>query len=124
MAKRRNVGGVSTESMVASRKRWVSGSDPVDLARSQCMSRAFRGRKRGYSEDRHWWRLSDEQYRFVVGVCGYCGVASYGLVRKDLSGVWEMSNVLCCCGVCGRMRAGLSHRDFVEQVGKIASSRS
>lgn len=119
MGNRRVVGGVSSASMVSSRKKWVSGKDPVDVARGQCMSRAFRGRKRGYSEDRHWWRLSVEQYRFVVGVCGYCGVASYGLVRKELSGVWRPSNVVCCCGRCGKGKAGLSHAEYLGHLNRV-----
>jgi len=61
--------------------------------------------------------LSD--FRSLVGVCVYCGQPAMGLVRCDLSGVWRPSNVVCCCGRCGKGKAGLSHAEYLGHLNRV-----
>ena len=61
--------------------------------------------------------LSD--FRSLVGVCVYCGQSAMGLVRCDLSGVWRPSNVVCCCGRCGKGKAGLSHAEYLGHLNRV-----
>ena len=107
------------ESKRASNAAYRASKDPVVLAHADCKARAFRGRRRGWKEDAAWWRIPVEVYATLVGVCCYCGDPAMGLVRCDLSGVWRPSNVVCCCGRCGKGKAGLSHAEYLEHLNRV-----
>jgi len=68
------------------------------------------------------WRIKLSEFGELVGKCFYCGGEGYGVARVDNSGVWVVSNVVCCCGVCGNMRKGASHLDFLGRIQRIVSN--
>lgn len=69
-------------------------------------------------------RLSEVEFNSVAGLCFYCGGAGFGLTKRDLEGVWELGNVICCCGVCGGMKRGLGHVEFLGQVNRIVKNNN
>ena len=68
--------------------------------------------------------ILEQEYRGLVGECVYCGGEGWGLAKRALGGVWEVGNVVCCCGPCGVMKRGLGHEEFVGRCVTIGGRYS
>lgn len=109
--------------MGRARKSWRDRHEGMEGAWERWKVSVLRGRvdKRVF-KNRDLVRLGEGEFYSLVGRCAYCGGEGWGLVKRDLGGVWEVGNVLCACGGCGRMKRGLSHWEFLRNIRLIVTN--
>lgn len=61
--------------------------------------------------------------RLVYSNCYFCGnIENNGIDRIDSDGIYEMKNVVTCCGMCNYMKQSLGINEFYSKIGQIVNN--